>query len=567
MFLLFSLPQGQTLAEKISGLHDGQLAEIFGRTILNRAFDYIEAIESVAIQPARVEAEVYGSEPYEVVLEYRSGDIFGDCSCPYEAACKHLAALLMHLRDNEEEENLEQINPIEESVQTSSKGKTAAFDFDEYLEDLSVDELRALVRQFAPESYHRMLAAQHQEPDAQHKALKSASERVRNLLKKTDEYGPDDFESALLKQLEAVRPFWLNDSAAVATLLQDCIKGIDDAQSEGYLYDDYSDGVFEGNDFGRYLAEFVAAQPVEAILTTLQSLAETFDDCEYSNSTNFLPSLVELLSETKRRAVASFFLNTDTLAGLEDHHQRVVWQHLQPLLTPAEQRRLLERLLSNSFFALELASLLEKEGEADKAILMLEKALTAVAPQPWFFHSAFSAASGKAKLFERRIELEQRHRKGRTLDKWVTRYMQETGSAKSLHFSLKFLPEQKDALENLLQKANIEEYARYLEDLKRLDEVLELFRRKQRAPGFQTQYDFFKRHKNIYPEAAKVIFQQVLHQELPHPSSQHYRAVTEALIHLKAIESPTDFEARINAIRLEYKRRSSLMTMLSEAGL
>jgi len=518
------------------------------------------------MQPGQVEAEVYGSEPYQVVLEHRAGDVFGDCSCPYDGRCKHLAALLMHLRDNEEEEDLEQINLVA-GAQAYSKSQTAAFDFEQYLESLSADELRALVQQFAPESYRRTLAAQQAAPNANQKALQSVEKRVRDLFKKAPEYGPDDFESTLLKHLDSVRPFWLNQPAAVATLLRDCIKGIDDAQGEGYLYDDYSDGVFEGNDFGRYLAEFVAAQPVEAILTTLQPLAEAFDECEYSNSTNFLPHLVELLSETKRRAVAPFFLNTDALVGLEDRHQRVVWQHLQPLLTPAEQRRFLERLMSNSFFALELATLLEGEGEADKAISMLEKALETAEPYPWFFNSIFSNAAGKAKLFERRIELEQRHRKGRDLEKWAIRYVQGTATAESLHFVLQYLPEQKDALEKLLQKTNVEAFACYLEDLKRLDETVGLFRLKQGAPSFQWQYDFFKRHKKTFPDAAKVVFLQVLDQELPHPASNHYRAVTEALTHLKAIEAPADFQVRINAIRLEYKRRTSLMAMLSEAKL
>jgi hypothetical protein len=567
MHHLFALAQGEAFAEKIGRLHDGQLAEIFGRTILNRAYDYLEAIESVYLQPRQAEAKIYGSEPYEVVLEHRAGDVFGDCSCPYESRCKHLAALLMHLRDHEDESDLAQINAPSSDAQPLSKGKTALFDFDKYLENLSADELRASVRQFAPESYRRALAAQQAEPNAHEKALQSAEKRLRELFKKAGEYGPDDFESTLLKHLNAVRPFWLSHSASVTALLRECIEGIDAAQGEGYLYDDYSDGVFEGDDLGHYLAEFVAAQPAEAVLATLQSLLEAFDACEYSNSTNFLPNLVELLSETKRRAIAPFFLSTDALTDLEDRHQRVVWQHLQPLLTPAEQGRFLERLVSNSFFALELATLLESEGKAKEAISMLEKTLETVAPNPWFFRSVSSAATGKSKLFERRIELEERHRKGRDLGQLAARYVQESATAESLHFVLKYLPAQQDALEKLLQKTNVEGFARYLEDLKRLDEVVALFRLKQGAPSFQWQYDFFKRHKKTYPEAAKVAFQKVLDEALPHPASQHYRAVTEALTHLKVIEPAADFQVRINVIRLNYKRRSSLMAMLREARL
>ncbi|GEM_PF-1287200 len=562
MLPLFSLPGGLPLAEKIRQLHDGDLVGIFGRTILNRAYDYLDAVESVDIRPGRVEAEVQGTETYEISLEHQSGDMYGHCSCPYDGgACKHLAALLMYLRD--EEQNLEQINL---PAKGEAASPAATFDFDQYLEGLKADELRALVRQFAPESYRRGLAVQHAEPGSNQKILQSAIKKVQDLLKKIPEYDPSDFESALLKRLEVLRPFWLNDASTVLAVLQNCIKGIDEAQGEGYLYDDYSDGVFDGDDFGRYLAEFVAAQPAEAALTTLQSIEEAFQECDYSTSTNFLPDLVELLSETKRRAIIPFFLQTDGLIDLEDRHQRVVWQHLQSLLSVTEQREILSGLSTNNFFVLELVNLLERAGEADKAIETLEKALPPER-QPQSLHFHLAGFSSKNKLFERRIELEQRFRNSRDLEKWATRYVQEIASAESLHFVVKCLPEQQSAFEKRLQKINVEAFAQYLENLKRLDEVVLLFQLKTGSPAQKTQYDFFKRHKKAYPDAAKTIFVQVLADELPHAGDQHYRAVTEALTQLKAIEPPGEFQVRIQVIKGNYKRRSKLMGMLQQAKL
>lgn len=184
-----------------------------------------------------------------------------------------------------------------------------------------------------------------------------------------------------------------------------------------------------------------------------------------------------------------------------------------------------------------------------------------------FTYFRFSGFAEKSKLFERRIELEQRCRQGRDLVRWANRYVQETASAESLHFATKQLPAQQKVFETVLQRANVEAYAQYLEDGKRLDEVVQLFQLKMGPPSQQTQYDFFKRHKKAFPEMAKATFLQVLANELPQTGDGHYRAVTEALTHLKAVESAPEFQLRINTIRLEYKRRSNLMAMLTRAKL
>ncbi len=444
MLRLFAIPSKQTLANTLHQLHDGDLANIFGRKILDRGYDYLEAIESLQIQPGTVVAEVYGTEPYELILEHRSGDVYGTCSCPYEGACKHLAALLMHLRDEVDKAELAAINPPADNV---SKHKTVSFDFDRHLEALNADELRALVRQFAPESYRRTIAAQHATPETQQKAWQSTDKKVRELLKKAGQYGPEDFEAELVKRLDVLRPFWLNHTVVVTKLLYDCILAIDEAQGEGLLYDDYADGVFDGDDLGMYMAAFVAAQPVDRLPVTLQSLQEAFQECEFSLCANFLSALTSSLSEAKRRAVLPIFLRTDALVGLEDRHQRVIWQHLQPVLNVDEQRQLLSKLQGNQFFVLELASLLERNGETEQAIQLLDDALPRQEQPSVPTYFGYAGGWDKSKLFERRIEMEQQHRQGRGLHHWATRYVQEVATAQSLHFALNYLPQQQKTLE------------------------------------------------------------------------------------------------------------------------
>lgn len=435
MFHLLTPPPGRTFADTLSDLHDGRLADIFGRTILGRAYDYRDAIESLRIAPGVAEAEIYGTEPCEVVIEYRLGDVYGDCSCPYEAPCKHLAALFMYLRDEADEIGLDAIEPAATALE-SAKKTPARFDFDAHLEHLSADELRALVRQFAPDSYRRTLAAQHAAPDERQKSLQSAAKRLRDLLKKAHEYGPDDFEAKLLKELDALRPFWLGDTDEALRLLRDVLAGIDEAQGEGYLYDDYSDGSFEGDELARYLAEFIAAQPAETLVSTLQSLVETLDEREYNFADHFFADLVTLLSDAKRRLLLPFFRDTGALAALEDRDQRVVWQYFKPLLNADEQVEMLALLTDNPFFALELADLLEREGDVGLGIRELDKALKNKQLPQGFWRVGFFGGFDKSKLYERRIEVEKRQRAGRKLDHWTDRYVRECATAQSLHFAL-----------------------------------------------------------------------------------------------------------------------------------
>ncbi len=495
MIQIFTLRGERTLADTISQLHDGDLAQIFGRTILNRAYDYVENVDALELQPGVATAEVDGSELYELTIEHRLGAVYGECSCPYEAACKHLAALLMHLRDHLDRKQLAVINPL--IIKTmDTKPKSAVFDFDRHLETLSVEELRILVRQFAPESYRQTLAAQHAAPKAQDQLWKNADKKVRDLFKKAEQYGPEDFDTELVKRLEGVRAFWISHTPAVTRLLHDCILALDEAQEEGYLYDGYSDGVFDGEEFGGYLATFAAAQPTEKILIVVQSLAEALADGEFAISANFLPDLMPLLSDIKRRAVLPLFLHTDILAGIGDHHQRVVWQHFQPVLNTDEQKQLLSKLTGNQFFILALVDLYEQTGQVDQAIQLLNDTLAQTSPRHLLsVYTRYAFSSDKGKLFERRIELEHQHRQGLELTHWATRYIKETATAQSLHFALSHLPKQQKELEKLLQKANLEAFARYLEDQKRLEEVVKLFKKDANKPTFEFRYNFYKRHK------------------------------------------------------------------------
>lgn len=566
MINLFPLVPGQTFSETLRGLHDGHLAEIFGRTILGRAYDYTNAIESLEISPGSAEAEIYGTEPYETSIECRLGVVFGSCSCPYDSACKHLAALLLYLRDEAEPAELDNIEPL--ATRDSKSAQLAQpFDFDAYLDALDASELRTLVRQFAPDAYRRALALQHASGDPNDKGLASAGKRLRDLLNKASHYDPDVFEAALMKQLDSLRPYWLVRTAEVLRLLGQVFSQIDEAMQEGYLYNDYGDATFEGDDLGQYLAEFAAAQPAESLADTLREIHALLPSQTYGFATHVIADIVPLLSAEKCRRLLPFFLETGSLAALEDRDQRVVWQYLKPLLDPDEQLVILALLTLNPFFVLELADLLEREGDIDTAIQELDRALHDDQPGPAILLDFGFYSADKSGLYERRIDLEQRYCGGAALGLWTKRYVTNYPRARSLHYVLPFQPRQRSVLEKLLRQKNLPAFVQFLEDEKRLDEVMACFADNPSALSFAVRYDFFKRHKKTFPGAATDIFETALHQRLPETGERAYQVVVDALVQLKAVEPPGVFKARVQLIRETYRRRGKLLEMMDRAKL
>jgi hypothetical protein len=75
-------------------------------------------------------------------------------------------------------------------------------------------------------------------------------------------------------------------------------------------------------------------------------------------------------------------------------------------------------------------------------------------------------------------------------------------------------------------------------------------------------FDFFKRNKkNIAPEAEKCFINRI-NKNLQFTGGSHYAFIAESLEHLNKI-NPEAAKRIINDIRLNYKRRTKLISMLN----
>lgn len=567
MQFLIHLPIQSTLAEAIQNLSDARLYAIFGPVILQRSYDYIDQIEDVDFTPGLAQTLIYGTEEYEVEIKHEANTarLYGDCSCPYDGgACKHLAAFLQYLR---EAEDLDEINYAENTSIDITPGEptsSVSFDFKAWVKARSREELETLVLQHAPESLRKSLALQSGSVTAQQELFQKAEKKVKKILNEAYEYDLYTYEEKLLKHLKTLRPLWSLMPEKICKLLRKVLEGIDNAKSEGYLYDDYNDGVFEGIELGAYIAEFVSSLPESLFVEGLSEILEVFGNLQFANCDNFWPTLLPNLDDSKGVNLKNLFIANDLLSQQPHDQQQAIWFFLKPLLNTTEQKQLLKKM-SDPIFMLELVELYEGEGQHQESILLLTRKL----PQPVKNHwnDSYNIAYGSEPLYEKLLELLHKDKQDQDLKKWVYRYVEERATARSLSFSLQFLPEAQTELETLLKKRQVGNFAQYLEESFRTPEVVQLFKSDPKDFPQVTQYDFFKRNLLLFPKEAQVIFKQVLDHALPIAKEYSYQRVVEVLILLRELMEKQTFVALVQAIRAEYKRRPNLMALMQSAGL
>jgi len=77
-------------------LKEFQLDNMFDTQILARAYLLTEAITIEDHKDISVDANMR-EKPYKMKVWTKNNKVFGECTCPYDGPCKHLAALLLKL--------------------------------------------------------------------------------------------------------------------------------------------------------------------------------------------------------------------------------------------------------------------------------------------------------------------------------------------------------------------------------------------------------------------------------------------------------------------------------------
>lgn len=553
MYLIFKVPRDYSFSRAIEGLKDDRIIELFSRPVLHRAYRNSERFDLIDIQKGRVEAELAGTPRYEQELEFRDGQVFGRCSCPFGDHCKHIAALLIRLR----EMGADELRPLDESPTSPFGG--GAFDFEAYLETLSAPELRKLLLEFTPKEYRRNLARQFRGGKQGGVLLEQVAEQLKMIFIQAEASGSVRFEDQLLEELEKLRPIWSVQSIAVLHLLKDALRQIDALVEGGYLRDASTGLYFEGEKLGLYLSAFVAAQEENNILPALETLTDTLRSLERPFALSCFTALLQETSGVKIEVLKPYLLSARFAALPASHIQKLAWKRLEPLLGPSHRIQFLVLRQSDAFFVKELAVSYLDEYRPEKAIQTLETALS----------PGKRIVGNTAELFRLRIELEREYRDDKETEAWLSRFVRENASRESLQYAVGLLPSHRVELEQVLEQANLLEFLVYLDAEGRYDEAKSLLAPidEQRPEAKEWKYQFLLRHKKRFPEAAKAVCIDVLDENLPLANERAYMAAADALRHLRDLEPAQRFSMRMNAICNEYRRRARFMEILEREHL
>jgi len=93
---LLSKNNSDSLQSWLEDIREFQLDSMFDTNILGRAFWYTDAV-SIFENSEHVVKAVIKEKMYELQITSKESKVIGECSCPYDGHCKHLAALLLVL--------------------------------------------------------------------------------------------------------------------------------------------------------------------------------------------------------------------------------------------------------------------------------------------------------------------------------------------------------------------------------------------------------------------------------------------------------------------------------------
>jgi len=248
-----------------------QFEQFIDETILKRGLQYFKnghVHEPEEISPGEYEAIVEGSEDYTVQLTLKNGTITEYvCDCPYDMGpvCKHVAAVIFYLQQDELELNKKTKRAKTGETSIPTKRKTVAQQVDELLEKATHDELKQFIKEKAaqnPPFRNLFLSsfAQHNSDESKELYVK----QVKSILKTaSDRHGFIDWSAsrivgiAIANLLESAQKQITNRNYKSAVFICTAVM---EQMTEALQYSDDSNGDIGGSVDAAYEMLYAIAQ-------------------------------------------------------------------------------------------------------------------------------------------------------------------------------------------------------------------------------------------------------------------------------------------------------------------
>lgn len=228
------------------------------------------------------------------------------------------------------------------------------------------------------------------------------------------------------------------------------------------------------------------------------------------------------------------------------------YQATRSLLSTKEQKKILAILKNyKSDRLIELVDMLRMENRAQESIDMIKT---------WLSDHATEYMNDSQKVYFLYLDLLKAE--NRDLVEAAKDAISRCATCAMIQKIAVLLPDDIRVYEDILESKGAEEMLDYLEASERLEEGLTLIKRSQRI--WESRIDkFSKQHKKKFPEEAMEFFSDIINKNLQHTGDRYYYAIADALKQIRKIDTGYT-NALLADIRLNYKRRRNLMTILAK---
>lgn len=419
-----------------------------------------------------------------------------------------------------------------------------------YLQTLTKKELAGLVMRYAPQHYFLEIQNKFAGREEAVTAFMKAKRALQKIFKGPEIlYEPYEFEEAFTAEIEKISGLEVHLKEELEELIFYIFQEVENAFDEGYLYDNYSDDFFESPEvFDKFVLNYALTLSYEektGFLGRLDSLLReagysTFDSLRSIGEQAFdkedLPYLKQLL--------------LDNVAILSPHLVENYYRATRSLLSDKEKEKVLSRLKdSSSDWLIELVELFRVNNRIRESIDILNR---------WLDKNLHTYPSEVYFLYLDLLKDEKEQ-----LAVAAKKAISHCTTLGMLQKIVSLLPAGADseACEQILRKKSPEQMLNYLEACNRPDEGLALIR--QSKGIWESRVDsFFKKHKNKFPKEAEEHFCKTIEKNLEHAGDHYYRAIADALEQLQTINVEMA-ETLLNEIRMNYRRRRNLMSLLA----
>lgn len=197
--------------------------------------------------------------------------------------------------------------------------------FDKYLDELNKDELRELVREFAPAEFRDKIRLASAPPEVRDADFLNYVSKIHSIFR--DEImDPDEIEEEFDTAFTRLHPFFTTHVTGMIVVFEMVAKQAEDEVERG-LFNDAWDGNFYSHSWAKHATKFIYEVPLSSRSVVANKIVDIYLTNELSYSWSFAHFLVSKGQENGQLSeVKSILLDPNNLSRFQKDDQKIINQ-------------------------------------------------------------------------------------------------------------------------------------------------------------------------------------------------------------------------------------------------